>query len=218
MLALIGLAGVTGCSQKESVLNTVVSPTTDKEADMLRVQFQGKYKIVSSLSDVAIDVNQDGVASTNMLQEIPDLALDNQTKYNVELRITDPSLYNPAYTPANYPKTPEYFFVQWWPEQFIRTGPGKVWDNNEKIAYNPNYVVDYEFQSTLRKFSFSSDHKQITVIPDDNGNPFRWIRPESVTVQDNGQLKTVNKRRVYTSAGVTDVIITTVYERFTTIT
>lgn len=208
MFALLSVAGLAGCSKEDAVTSVVinpVSPAPNEDVDALRQQFHGKYELRSSTSSEPLDVNLDGTPSTNMLDEIPELQLDNRTKYNVEMRIVGPSQYDP---------NPSFSFVQWWPEQSVRLG-SKYWDNNEPIAYNPALVLNYDFQSTLRKFSISQDLKKITVIPSENENPFRWQRPESVTVNADGTIQVVNKRRLYTSAGVKDVVITTVYKRYT---
>ncbi|WP_155296203.1 hypothetical protein [Spirosoma rigui] len=44
---------------------------------------------------------------------------------------------------------------------------------------------------------------------------YRRVRPESVAVEANGQLRVVNKRRLYTRTSVKEMTITTRYERFT---
>ncbi|MFD2569493.1 hypothetical protein ACFSUS_02550 [Spirosoma soli] len=209
IIGFVGLAGIVSCSPDSTVavVNPVVTvkPAPDESVNRLHEQFHGKYRVISSVSIEPLDINFDGVASLDMVQELAELQTNDRTKYCVELRIYGPTQKDP--------KT--YFsFMQWWPEQSIRLG-NKYWDNNELIAYDPKYVVNYDFQGASRSFSFSTDLKQITVNPNDNEKSFRWGRPESVTIDDNGRLRVVNKRRLYSKAGVKDVVITTVYERFT---
>jgi hypothetical protein len=55
----------------------------------------------------------------------------------------------------------------------------------------------------------------MTVKPSEPEDAYRWVRPESVTVKDNGQLEVVTKKRLYTREGVKEVRITSVYERYT---
>jgi hypothetical protein len=182
-------------------------PTTPSDNVLaLAQQFHGKYKLISSESNQPVDVNLDGKATTNLREEIADLTFNEGKQYHVDIRI---------YAPTAQVSTAGFLFLQWWPEQFIQTGQGKVWDGGELISYNPNYAVGYDFQGGARSFSFSTDLKQMTVKPSEPEDAYRWVRPESVTVKDNGQLEVVTKKRLYTREGVKEVRITSVYERYT---
>ena len=199
---MVGL-WLAGCSSGDLALTPAVTPAPNEDVSALYQQFHGRYKVISSTSDKELDVNVDGNASADMMLEIPELATGPQ--YYLQLNIYGPS--------KNSPK-PSFIYSQWWPEQYIRLG-SKEWDGGQLLDYNPDYRVAYLTQGSFRSLSFSSDLKQIIVNPSQNENPFRWVLPESVTVENNGRLRVVNKRRLYTSAGVKEVLITTVYERFT---
>jgi hypothetical protein len=74
----------------------------------------------------------------------------------------------------------------------------------------------YDMKVLIREFSFSKDLKQLTVISDESEDPvFKLSSPRSVTVLNDGKLIVVANRRLYTSEGVKEVIVTTTYERFT---
>jgi hypothetical protein len=214
LLACLMVSGLISCSSDKQTSTGLIKPVPTGSASVppnenvsaLFPQFHGKYKVISSVSHEPVDVNLDGLSSTNLMTEIAELSLQQGTQYVVELRIQGPSPYD---------SSPGFLFVQWWPEQFIRTGPGKVWDGGEWLDYQPDYVVKYDFQGSPRRFSLSTDLKQITVTPDESDNAYRWVRPELVTVENSGRLRVVNKRRLYTRSGVKEVTITTVYERFT---
>ncbi|GAB3639685.1 hypothetical protein [Spirosoma arcticum] len=203
IITLMAGLWLAGCSPKDLAPASVVAPAPNEDVSALYQQFHGKYKVITSISSEALDVNLDGIASTNMMLEIPELVTGQQ--YYTELRI---------YGPSQYSSTPSFIFTQWWPEQYIRLG-SQEWDGNQLLDYNSNYKVVYLNQGSYRNFSLSPDLKQITVQPDEKENPFRWVRPESVTVEEAGRLRVVNKRRLYTRAGVKEVVITTVYERYT---
>lgn len=217
LFSLLSAVGIVACSPDKSALNVTPSPApgtaatkaSNEDVSTLSRQFHGKYKVISSVSSEPLDVNLDGLVSTDMIGELPELSVYAGTRYNVDIRIYGPSQVDPK---------PSFSFMQWWPEQFIRTGPGKVWDGGELINYDPAYVVKHDFQGTQRGITFSTDLKELTVKPNENENPFRWVRPQSVTVESSGRLRVVNKRRLYTRAGVKEVTITTVYERYTTTT
>lgn len=197
---LVGL-WLAGCSPDISTLNSV-APNENVKA--LYQQFHGRYKVLLSIANEALDVNLDGKASVDMMLEIPELATGPQ--YYIQLTIYGSSQHSP---------TPSFLFTQWWPEQYIRIGSGQEWDGGQLLDYNPSYRVAYLMQGGTRRLSFSPDLKQILVQPNENEKPFRWQRPESVAVENTGRLRVVNKRWLYTGAGVKEVLITTVYERFT---
>lgn len=198
IIGLLGGMWLAGCVPKDPAPYEVVPTLYDK--------FHGKYKVISSVSSEAIDVNLDGKASTDMIQEIPELTSPHRNY--LELRI---------YGPNKYRSENAFLFTQWWPEQHIWTN-NKVWDG-EFIEYQPGLIVNYNMQGTTRHFSFSSNLSQLNVQPSPNENAFRWVFPQSVTVDKNTDtIQVVNKRRLYTSAGVKEVVITTVYQRYTMIT
>lgn len=196
LFGLMTIVGVIGCSPND--------PTA--KLNVLQERFHGKYKAISSISSEALDVNLDGKASTDMLLEIPELSKPYQNY--LELRI---------YGPSKHSSTASFLFVQWWPEQYI-------WVNNEEwkwqpINYDPNLIVNYAMQGATRTFSFSPSLDKILLDPIDYAdNSLRWKRPESVTIVGEHTIQIVNKKTLYSRNGVKEVIITTLYERFTTVT
>ena len=108
--------------------------------------------------------------------------------------------------------TASFLFRQGWPEQYLYISNNNPWEG-ESIDYQPDLHVSYSMQGASRYFTFSPDLKRITVQPSENENPFRWIRPESVTVNADNTIEVVNKRKIVHAAGVKEVTINTVYER-----
>ena len=200
IVCLLGGMWLAGCSPKDLVPYEDVPTLYDK--------FHGKYNVISSVSNEAIDVNLDGKASTDMTKEIPQLAPEYGQQ--LELRIYGRNKNSTKNT---------FLFNQSWPEQHIWIYTiNKVWEG-EPIEYQPNLIVNYNKQGVIRTFSFSPDLGQLKVQPSPNENAFRWVFPQSVTVDKNtGTIQVVNKRRLYTRTGVKEVVITTVYERYTMIT
>ena len=177
-------------------------PPPNENVNLLYERFHGKYEVIQSVSNEAIDVNLDGKLSTDMLVEIPQLG----KKYSSHLQVS-------IIGPTPYKSENEFLFTSWWPEQFIRIN-SKTWEG-EPISYDPNLTVDYAMQGGTRNFSFSPDLKQMAVQPNKYENSFRSVKPESVTVNADNTIEVVTKRRLYTSAGVKDVVITTLYKRYT---
>ncbi|THU40791.1 hypothetical protein FAM09_01375 [Niastella caeni] len=153
----------------------------------------GKYKAISSFSSEAVDVNMDGVATDNILTEIPDL-----THCRLEIRIVSQN---------------NFLFAESWPEQFIGHGI-------EPPGYDPSLAVNYVRQGLVRTFSLDNTSNKILVNPDTTPLPDtrRFSFPLAVTVEGSDTIKVVISKKLYTSAGWKVVTITTVYERYTMIT
>jgi hypothetical protein len=201
ILCALILSLLFGCKSEKAPL----SP--EQDLDALYTQFHGQYKIVSAVASEALDVNLDGTSSTNLLTEINELRTGTLTSAYSQVRIYKPSDVSPK---------PSFFFIQNWPHQFLRLEQGKVWDGVAIIPFNKSYTFGYDMKVLIREFSFSKDLKQLTVISDESEDPvFKLSSPRSVTVLNDGKLIVVANRRLYTSEGVKEVIVTTTYERFT---
>jgi len=166
------------------------SLSPDRDLATLQERFHGKYKPISSTSSETIDVNLDGVASTDMFNEIRDLP-----NSNVEVRIyaIDNSL-----------------FIQFWPEQYFadRITPGN---------YTANMHITYANQSSTRLFTFAPDLKKLNIKPDATPLPdsIHFPFPDSVTIKDNDRIQVVSPKQLFTRDGWKKVTITTLYERYT---
>lgn len=203
-LSVLILIQIISCKSEDA------PPKPTQDIDALYQQFHGKYKIISSVTSEPLDVNLDGISSTNLLTEIEELQTGTLTSPYSQINIGKPSDKNPE---------PSFIFVQNWPEQFLRMGKGKVWGGIEIIPFDPAYTFAYDMKVVARKFTFSEDLKHLTVISDNSETAFfKQSLPTSVSVLNDGNLVVITNRRIYTSAGVKEVTITTTYERFTRIT
>lgn len=202
LLFLVSSALLTGCK--------LISPEVKNPLVAIHDRFHGKYKIISSTSDVPVDVNFDGNASTDLTTEILNLALDADEKhypeYYLELRIGID--HSNGLLPAD-------LLTEWWPSQNILPGAGKYWQG-EQLAYDPDLDVGYESGGSFGFFKFSEGFKEITV--DVKAESFRFRKPESITVLPGDIIQVVTKRPLYTRQGAKNVTITTQYKRFTIIT
>ncbi|KAA0992665.1 hypothetical protein [Dyadobacter aurulentus] len=197
------LSTMLSCRKDDPALNPEIAASQKIAA--LRDQFHGKYGVVSSVSSEAVDLNMDGVASTDLFQEIDILPFEKNYHFNVEVRIY-------GFHPLS--AGPVYSFSQAWPEQYISL-KSEQWAGGPGLDYDPALRIDFLRQGTSRLFRFAEDLKSLHVFPNDKENPYRWVKPESVTVDPIGRLVIVNKRYLYTKEGAKQVTITSVYERFT---
>jgi hypothetical protein len=179
---IIVIFGVLACSK------TTLHANEDLAA--LQERFHGKYKVVTSTSDEAIDVNLDGVVSTDIKGEIPELV-----NSNLEIRIYQ----------KEHP-----LFIQFWPEQYFS-------DNIRPDTYNSRLVINYANQSVGRLFKFDSDIKEVNMNPDKIPLPdsIHFPFPKSVTIETNDRIKVISPKQLFTRSGWKKVEITTIYERFT---
>lgn len=203
LLCPILLSTMLSCKKDDPALDPEILEAQKTAA--LQYQFHGKYGIISSVSSEAVDINMDGVTSTDLFHEIDILPSEKNYHFDVEVRIYGP---NPLSAKSTY------LFSQAWPEQYIRI-QNEEWTGGPGLNYDPSLRMDFLRQGTSRQFEFSEDIRLLKVLPNDKENPYRWVKPESVTVDPSGRLVVVNKRYLYTKEGVKQVSITSVYERFT---
>ncbi len=175
--------------------------TIDLEEELYNTtyeKFHGKYKIVRCTSDKPVDINLDGLASTEIDKEIPDL----EYSY-LSLRILKRTL------PIG---DGSYVFEMGWQEQLFVNGI-----QPEEYKPEKHYSFSYANQFSVCRCTFSSDFKKINVkkYSDYDINEYRWVLPESVIVRNDGLIEVIFTKRLYTSKGVQSVRITTLYERFT---
>jgi hypothetical protein len=188
LFLLAGLISLTSC--KESC---EVAP--NKNVAALQDQFHGKYKPLHSTSSQALDVNRDGKASTDMLEEISDLP---QTW--IEVRIYDKSQY--------YPK-PSFSFIHQWPKQELRP--------ENPTSTNP--LTHFIYATKVVYWNFSLDNLLTQLLIEPNASyltdPDLFSPLEKVLVKDNDRLEVTLTKRLYTTEGWKTVQIVTLYERFT---
>lgn len=194
IVLLVLLLFTLSCQKKESI-----QPKNDVE--LLYQRFHGKYKIISATSSEPVDVNFDGISSSNLLQEIGEL---NNYGNFLEIRV------------KNVDKA-VFLFTQFWSEQYVYTytGTNPDWNGADTLSYNQKYSVHYNQQGSGYRFSFADDLSQIIITPNEKAHPVRWVKPESAFIEAKDRIRLTNKRRLYTKQGVREVIITTIYERFT---
>jgi hypothetical protein len=162
----------------------------------LKEKFHGKYEIISSISDVSVDINMDGVSSNNLLIENFEVSGSK-----LELRILNSN---------------EHLFSESWPVEYIVIPRGEIFDSTR---YHPTYRIYYALHGYDRMFRFSDDQKFIQLVQsvvEDTTNTL--IQVESLTVEEDKTIKVAEKRKLYTSNGWIKTRIVSTYRRYTKIT
>jgi len=174
------IATFTSCKERR------VAPHED--IPRLQERFQGAYKIVSSTSNEAVDINKDGQASTDLLKEIDLLS-------NAELLLRIPANPNE--------KGSSFLFTQFWQQQLLVT------------VNTTDTISTYALQGTVRNFNFSPSLDALLIAPDGHQVDLqRFPFPDEVTIGSNDQIKVVMQKRLYTSKGWKPLTITTWYQRY----
>ena len=188
LLWCAGLACLAACRQPEEV-----SPQPD--VIPLYNRFHGKYSLVHATSSEAVDVNLDGKASTDLLDELTDL---RQT--NIEVRIYGKTPFNPE---------PSFLFAHQWPKQeFFPEKPA---------GYVPGLQPRYATKVVVRSFAFDPSLTELVLETPASmlADPDLYTPLQSVTVQTGDRIEVTFTKRLYTSAGWKTVRVTSLYARYT---
>ncbi|SNR16747.1 hypothetical protein [Tenacibaculum jejuense] len=120
--------------------------------------FQGHYEISQMTSDTSVDLNEDGIASTNLLNEIVPYYFEN-TVYDLEIR------------PHNYTESDAKLILFSIPHQILLFDDPN--DQNSSIDYcKKGFGTSYEFSDNkIQLENFSNDFitiKNIEILSNDN--------------------------------------------------
>ena len=186
LILLSGTATLSSC-QKEKL-----APDENKAA--LKEQFHGKYSVVSATSDIAVDLNEDGRASTDLKVEVPSLA-----NSDFELLI------------GNYSTESNFIgmAVQFWQHQHVT----RNWNYTSPDSL---MVLGFVNQPTSRYFNFNKEVTQLQMeqIPDAPADKGQYPAPASVTVAGPEQLLVVTNRLLFVHKSWQPVRITILYKRY----
>jgi len=170
---------------------------------LLYEKFNGKYEVLSSISKTAVDLNNDGIESTNLLDENSMILFSN-----IEIRI--------PHEDELFLKGNEFVFTEFWP-----TENGHRLKNEEIITvYNsPIYSGDYDIYGNTLIGEFKDDLYSATFrndIKDDGKNTL--IELKSIEILDKETIKVTVVRKLYTLKGWITTEIESLYKRYAVIT
>lgn len=187
LATLVAVSCATSCQKRD------VEP---ENTAVLYEKLHGKYELLSATSSEAVDSNNDGLFSTDLLAEESYLA-----NADVEIRILDS---HHQYTGG----IKGHLFTQWWQRPYVNpysTSAGKP-------------IISYAMQAAPETFTFDAATQTFHFTPREIPDP-DWPAPTSVTVTADEHLVVVSKLPIYSSAtGVHFVTVTAHYKRYTIIT
>lgn len=161
--------------------------------DELTEKFEGRYKLISSVADKAMDINMDGTSSTDLLLENPKLE-----KARLGIRI------------LNYGY---HFIEEMWPMVSSQISRNEVFDPNKVYSTND---LNYDSYYNLNTCLLNTDQAEIQLLKDvqeDEVNTL--ISVESIQVEGNEIIKIKSVRRIYTIKGWLTSQIESRYKRYT---
>ncbi len=150
----------------------------------LREKFQGNYEIISSYSKTPVDLNNDGVESSDLLTELPRILNDAELYFRI---------------PYRYDENKVFLIDEVWPTENVQTNG----------YLNGYYPFLNRFDGT-----FADDFKSANIkilYPDDDGNTLIEINIEFL---EDETIKAIAKRKLYTSSGWVTTEIESVYRRY----
>ena len=172
---------------------------------LLREKFNGKYELISSLSKTPVDLNNDGIESTNLLVE-NSMVLSSF----IEIRIPNES--------DSYLKDNEFVFCEFWP-----TENEHRLKNKEVIPVyeTPVFGMGYDIYGNTLIGVFAENLKTCTInklfeISDDGKNTL--IEIKSIDIMENETIKVTVIRKLYTKNGWVKSDIESLYKRYTVVT
>jgi hypothetical protein len=194
-LPLIALLFVCfSCQKDESDINN---------RPLLYERFNGKYEILTSFSKTAVDLNNDGIESTNLLDENSMILFSN-----IVIRIPNED--------ELFLTEKEFVFSEFWP-----TENEHRLKNKEIITVykTRTYSDDYDIYGNTLIGEFNDDLSSATFrknITDDGKNTL--IELKSIDILKDETIKVTVVRKVYTMNGWITTEIESLYKRYTTIT
>jgi hypothetical protein len=169
---------------------------SDEKLKQLKEKFHGKYEMISSTSMDAVDLNMDGITSTNLLSENSEIS-----NSGLELRIINEN---------------GLLFEEKWPVEHITIPQGETFDPS---SYHPSYVINYALYINQGLSKFGDDYQSIEFLGEIQQNSTNTlISIESITIEEDETIKVTSIRKLYTMNGWITTKIESRYKRYTIIT
>lgn len=188
-----------GCTNNDDDNELIVT----KEKLLLNEKLTGKYKLVSCVADKALDLNDDGKASTNLFEE--------------NSLLKSPFLEMIIIVPTNEfhssLKDNEFVFSEFWPTENdlrFKSKDDPILPTNDPIENHYDiygYVLIGKFDADAKFGYFSKDK-----IEDDGKNTLLDIKIETM---DNDEVKVISTRKFYTLQGWVTANTESIYKRYT---
>lgn len=169
----------------------------------LNAMFNGKYEILNSTSKIPVDLNNDGIESTNLLDE-------NSMILFSFIEIIIP------FEGDHFLNQNEFVFSEFWPtENELRLQNKEIIEVHKTRFYSLGWdiycnLLIGEFNDNLSSAIFKEN------IPDDGKNTL--IKLKSIEILTDETIKVSVVRKLYTMNGWVTTEIESLYKKYTTIT
>ncbi|MCT4587691.1 MAG: hypothetical protein N4A71_07705 [Carboxylicivirga sp.] len=184
-----------GCQKEEMEINN---------RPLLKERFNGKYELISSNSKQAVDLNNDGIESTNLLDE-------NSVILFSEITIRIP------YEDELFLKENEFVFSELWPmENEHRLKEKKILTVYKKRVYSVNYDLYGNVQIGKFNEDLTSAEKFRLDINDDGKNTL--VQLKSLNLLEDEIIRVIVVRKLFTKNGWVTTEIESLYKRYSPVT
>ena len=186
------------CNKDDSIQNLELL-----KLEELKEKYHGKYELISSVSEKAVDLNNDGITSNDLVSENSMILFST-----IEMLIPDE---NDLFLEYN-----EFCFVEFWAtENSSRIKTKEV----ISTTIPPIHNALYDIYSTISFGRFEDDLKPCKLS---QGSQEKWkntlIESQSLEIGKNETIKVTTIRKLYTMEGWITTKIESKYKRYTIIT
>ena len=171
----------------------------DEDYEVLKVQYNGKYELLSSYSDKAVDLNMDGVYSTYLPSENPEI---ERAALIIKIIPDDGTT-----------ESGKHLFDEMWPVAHVAHRGEEVSDT---ARHQDSYFIMYAMKLHGCRCQFADNNTTILLDEPYLEESSALISFESVDVDDNYIITLVTRRKLYTIDGWVETRITSKYKRYTT--
>jgi hypothetical protein len=152
--------------------------TTNDDVTEQTLPIAGYYKVRSMTSDVAVDINDDGYASNDMMDEMSDFfELSHRHYYDLEIKHNQHTGSSAKLIDFRLPHMNMYFEYPSTPQGF-----------NTYTNSGPHYLFDYDYKN-------KAIHLEVSEVSNQSGEDFG--RVEQVDVVNDENINATVKKKYY---------------------
>ncbi|WP_321372259.1 hypothetical protein [uncultured Draconibacterium sp.] len=189
LLILISLLVLSGCSKSD----------WHEDYEVLKLRYNGKYELLSSYSDEAVDLNMDGVYSTYLPAENPEI---ERAALIIKIIPDDRTT-----------ESGKHIFDEMWPDAHVVHRGEEVSDT---ARHQDSYFIMYAMKLHGCRCQFVDNNATILLDEPYLEESSALISFDSIDVDENGIITLVTRRKLYTNDGWVETQITSKYKRYTT--
>jgi|GEM_PF-1195582 len=177
------------CSFIPMLLSCKKNDLPNNETAFLKLvdRYAGTYKIITSETNVEVDLNDDGIPTINLLNEN-----QKMNKSYVQVKVSRDEFVSGKSSGL---------FEQFWPEQYFVLN-GKTLAPEEIDGYDSSVRVYDLLQGKPRSCKINENERSVVILNDSHpSSPRLWTIPTTIPLKDEDKIKVVIEKSIYTKLG-----------------